>query len=411
MLGQVINLMLQAAYFIFLARLLGVVSYGLFAGVFALVNVVTPYSALGSAMLFMRYVSADPEEARVFWGNTILTILLVSLLLGAGLLAIAPRTIGPSNQLLIVTLVIANCVMSQVVNCASLVFLTFRMPKSAAVNRFLSNLLRAAILLVMLLTLKTASATLWGFGVLISSGIAAAISLIWVYRTIGSMRFDLSHLRKHLKEGLGFAFAGSTESVYNDLDKILLTHYHMNAASGIYTMAYRVVDFATAPIHSIVASVMPRWFVLSKEGYHRVADALPKLLKVCLIAGVAAAVSVFLASPFIVRMAGHGFGEAIVAMRWLCWLPIFRAVQHMAGSVLTATGLQSIRTTAQFTTGVFNAGLNIWLIPHYGWRGAAWASLLSDGLLGLANLLLVFYFRRSKPLLTLETAAYTSELV
>jgi Na+-driven multidrug efflux pump len=31
----------------------------------------------------------------------------------------------------------------------------------------------------------------------------------------------------------------------------------------------------------------------------------------------------------------------------------------------------------------FNFLLNLWLIPAHGWRGAAWASLATDGLLGI----------------------------
>ena len=32
-----------------------------------------------------------------------------------------------------------------------------------------------------------------------------------------------------------------------------------------------------------------------------------------------------------------------------------------------------------------NIGLNLWLIPTHGWRGAAWSSLVTDGLLGAMN--------------------------
>src|ERR1700729_4316224 len=79
--GQGANFFIQAACFLLLARLLGVTSYGIFAGVFALVNTVTPYSPLGSAMLFMRYVSMDRSVARLHWGNTIMTIVAVSIVL------------------------------------------------------------------------------------------------------------------------------------------------------------------------------------------------------------------------------------------------------------------------------------------------------------------------------------------
>jgi len=41
--------------------------------------------------------------------------------------------------------------------------------------------------------------------------------------------------------------------------------------------------------------------------------------------------------------------------------------------------------------------LNLYLIPHYGWLGAAWASVLTDGLLALLNWLnLRIAVRRAK---------------
>jgi O-antigen/teichoic acid export membrane protein len=92
----------------------------------------------------------------------------------------------------------------------------------------------------------------------------------------------------------------------------------------------------------------------------------------------------------LVRIAGHGFVDALVAIRWLCWLPALRGVHQLAGSALTATGRQNYRTAAQFLVAVLNLALNLAWIPSHGWLGAAWASLASDGALGAINLLLVF---------------------
>src|SRR5580698_8037033 len=70
-LGQGANVLLQAGYFVLLARLLGVREYGVFAGAFAVVNLVTPYSTLGAGMLFMRHVMVDRVRAAVYWGNSV----------------------------------------------------------------------------------------------------------------------------------------------------------------------------------------------------------------------------------------------------------------------------------------------------------------------------------------------------
>jgi O-antigen/teichoic acid export membrane protein len=88
-------------------------------------------------------------------------------------------------------------------------------------------------------------------------------------------------------------------------------------------------------------------------------------------------------------MVGHGFANALLAIRWLCWLPALRGVHQLAGGALTATGRQNYRTVAQFLVAALNVALNLVWIPAHGWIGAAWASLISDGTLGLLNLSLV----------------------
>src|SRR6516165_6749853 len=72
MLGQGTSFLLQAAYFILIARLLGAYEYGLYAGAFALAAIVGEYSTMGSGTLFLRYVSADPKRFSQYWGNLLL---------------------------------------------------------------------------------------------------------------------------------------------------------------------------------------------------------------------------------------------------------------------------------------------------------------------------------------------------
>jgi O-antigen/teichoic acid export membrane protein len=81
LLGQAANFILQAGCFILLARLLGVTQYGVFAGAIALVNIITPYSSLGSPVIFIRYVTANRSKAGVYWGNILLVTAVGSILI------------------------------------------------------------------------------------------------------------------------------------------------------------------------------------------------------------------------------------------------------------------------------------------------------------------------------------------
>jgi O-antigen/teichoic acid export membrane protein len=69
----------------------------------------------------------------------------------------------------------------------------------------------------------------------------------------------------------------------------------------------------------------------------------------------------------------------------------------MTGGALTGSGRQNVRTASQVTVAVVNLALNLWLIPAYGWIGAAWSSVASDGLLAVLNSVLLFWVWRRTP--------------
>jgi O-antigen/teichoic acid export membrane protein len=388
--GQGGNFFLQAICFILLARLLGVTEYGIFAGAFALVNAVAPYSALGSQMIFMRYVSDDRSTAQTYWGNVLLVTAGSTLLLTVILVIASSTLFEKQSTWLIITLVLSNCFMVQIGSCASTIFQTFEQLKATAWLKALTNFLRLLAVAILLALLRHATALQCSVGLLAGTTTAAVVAMVAVHRAIGPMRVSGTLFRQRFWEGIGFSFAGSTQAAYNDIDKVMLSHYGMNTANGIYTMAYRVVDFATTPVTAIDMAVLPRYFILNNSGFADVLRLSRKIIPIAALSGLAAAGITLLSSPFAVKLAGHGFAAALLPIRWLCWLPVFRGIHQLAGGVLTSTGRQNYRTAAQFLIAVFNFGLNLAWIPSHGWLGAAWSSLASDGLLGVLNLSLVF---------------------
>jgi len=160
----------------------------------------------------------------------------------------------------------------------------------------------------------------------------------------------------------------------------------MNVANGIYTMAYRIVDVSTVPVNALDAAALPRFFRQSHEGVQSVAKLSFRLAKRAALLGVLMSACMFLAAPLIPSIVGVGFKEAVSALRWLCLIPAFRGIHQLTGSAITGLGFQRYRTLAQIFAASLNLGLNLWLIPKYGWLGAAWASLATDGTLGLINL-------------------------
>jgi O-antigen/teichoic acid export membrane protein len=412
--GQGSNFLLQAAYFVLLARLLGVYEYGIFAAVFAMVNILTPYSTLGSGMLFMRYVSADRTSAGVYWGNAVFATVLATVVVGLALFFAGPLLIKASTPTLILELVFANCLFSQISIVAGKVFQTLERMQLTALVALSSSLARLLVLLVVgiyvqgLSFLRLAArpnntelhvtATQWSLGVLLASGVTAVIAMVLVRRTIGPTRYSPRLLISKSLEGFGFSFAGTTTSVYNDVDKLMLGHYGMERENGFYTLAYRIVDFATTPIGAIDAAVLPRFFYLYEGGLLPVIRLAAKSVKTALLFAAAVGAGLWLIAPVIPHIVGHDFSNAVTALRWLCWLPLLRSVHLVTGSALTSIGKQNMRTASQFSAAAVNVVLNFWWIRAFGWIGAAWSSVLSDGLLGVLNAaLLIWVWRTSGP--------------
>ena len=74
--GLSLRLVIQAGYFVLLARSLGPNAYGAFVAVVAMSGVPAPFSGFGAPMLFVKNVRTGKRTAAICWGNGILLIVL-----------------------------------------------------------------------------------------------------------------------------------------------------------------------------------------------------------------------------------------------------------------------------------------------------------------------------------------------
>ncbi|MGA9071076.1 MAG: oligosaccharide flippase family protein [Terracidiphilus sp.] len=411
LIGKSANFLFQAAYFVLLARLLGVREYGIFAGIFAIVNTIAPYSALGAAMLLLRYVSIDQEVANKYWSNALATTAGFTLLAVICVLPLAAWLHIVGNPTMVVSLVLANCLFSQITQLGSLLVFALGNARLSALMSTVSNLCRLLVLVMMKVWMGHATATQWSVGVLIAS-FTSALGVYHLVRTrLGPVSFDSALLWRRFWEGLGFSVAGTTDVVNNDVDKILLAHYQMDVQNGFYTLAYRVIDFSTSPIGALNAAVMQRHFALSPGGIRPIKRLAAKSLCASIVLGVAIALALRFGSALIPMMAGKSYLEAASVLNILCILPLIRSVNLLCGSAVTGLGHQNWRTGTQAVAALLNVALNLMWIPKFGWHGAAWSTLASDGTLAVLNaglLLLIIRFARQN--ISLSTGVSLKEV-
>lgn len=392
--GQGLSFVVQGCYFIVLARLLGTTQYGLLAGAIALVSVVSQYGALGSGLLFLRYVSPDHSRFRVYWGNALISIFLLGGLLAVALRLFGRWFVGAASVPLLLPIALSDCLFQQLSGCAGQVFQTFEKMKFSTALILLASIFRCALAFGMLLALRRASAWQWAIGSLAVSAVSACIAFATVTRFFGLPSFSPSLFMRRLAEGFVFAMSGSTTAVYNDIDKVVLSRFGMDQANGIYSMAYRVVNIGTMPVMSIVGAAFPSFFRAGVQGIAATVPMARQLLKRTVVLGIAVAAALFLCAPMIPHFVGKSYAESVSALRWLCLIPFFRCFHLSAGDAIAGAGQQKFRLISQLAAAVGNLLLNLYLVPRYSWHGAAWASLGTDGVLGAMNWLALFHLGR-----------------
>jgi O-antigen/teichoic acid export membrane protein len=382
LLGKGLRVVLQATYFVMIARTLGVKNYGAFVGTTALVGIVAPFVGLGLDTLLLKNVAKNRGLFREHWGNTLLMI-FVSGLGFIGVLVIAypmilPRSISP---LLIFLVAVSDLIFGSITLASERSFLAVDRPNiSAQINIFVmfGKVLAALSLASFISQPNTLD---WVYLYLFSSFVAALLAISLVQTLLGTPKLALARIKDEVAEGIYFSISTSAYTIYNDIDKTMLARFATLQATGIYAAAYRLIDVAFIPVISIAGAAYAEFFRKGKDGVAATVAFAKPLVAITSLYSVVAGIGLFVLSPIVPLILGDEYINVVAALRWLAPIPLFRAMQHFGGDVLSGTGFQIFRSSAEVFVAVFNIAINLYLIPLYSWQGAAWASLASDGLL------------------------------
>jgi len=410
--GSGMSIFIQSFYFMVIARLLAPSQVGLFIGATSFVALVATYSSLGTGAVYLRHVTQDHSRHAVYFGNILLTIAVMGSVLAVGIHISARWLEGPGSVLLVTVVAIGDVFFLNVAGMMSQVFQTYELMRISAFMGLFSNASRFLVASFLLLFYHQVTAQTWAYATVTVSFLCAVISLVIAIMRFGSPVFHPVLAIKHASEGLSFAMSGTAVGAYNDIDKVMLVHYGMSAANGIYAMAYRVVDICTAPIRSIHAAAFPRFFRLGAQGVEPTVQFASRLLRRTSVIGLFGVLCLLVCAPILPHIIGRNYQASVLAMRWLCLLPLFRSLHLSAGDALAGIGYQKFRLAAQFAAAGFNFVINLFLIPRFSWVGAAWSSLATDGALAvMCWAVLLYLLRRENKLVAIEASPLVSESV
>jgi O-antigen/teichoic acid export membrane protein len=391
---------LQGLSFVLLARVLKADGLGLLSAIMGFVNILGPFTGWGSASLILKYLPRDRSQCSTSLGTAALYLLITGLLFTGIAGALGPAILGNAFIWpIFLAMVGSEMIILRVVDIAASTFQAVdRLDLSAKVY-LLSGFLRLAAAGLCYFFGAPITVAIYSALYLLMSVIGAVITL-WMMghylHGFGRPRFSLGHMRSNLGEGLSFSFGIASKAIYSDIDKTMLARLATMEATGLYTAAYRLTNMAFLPALSLLGANAVRLSRSSAEGIGSALRCAFKILPGLLGYALAVGVALSVAAPLIPVVLGHSYVASVVVLRSLAWMPLIQVVHYLLGDVLSGVDRQGARSLCQFGVAVLNIGLNLWLIPHHSWAGAVIATYISEGLLALAMIALVYSGWRSE---------------
>jgi O-antigen/teichoic acid export membrane protein len=406
LIARLINVLIQAAYFIILARSLGTENYGSFVGITALASLLSPFVGLGSDDILVQQVSIERQVFPSYWGNTLLVLLVNSTLLTGCLLLISGLIFPDKIPLIAIGLVlIADLLCLNLQDAGNKALRAVDLVDKAALLIVLSTLskLLAILGIVAFLNNFDFSANLgiktWSVFYFFSSLSVSLLTLFAINKLVSKPKLELTRLKSDLSQGIYFSLGMSASNINNNIDKTMLVSMASLDATGIYGSAYRFINIGDVPMIAMFNATYPRFFQYGALGWDSCLNFAKKQLPIVLVYGVLSFVGFQVFAPIVPQMLGAEYQNVVPTLRWLAPLPFLSGLHLLIANTLTGLGHQKIRSIFQVTAAVINVGLNFWLIPIYGLYGAIWATLASDStrviFLSLATLRLYSLSKKS----------------
>lgn len=373
------SILMQAAYFIILARALGSEEYGKFVAVAALAAVISPFSGLGSSDLLIKNVSRDRSLFERYWGNGLLLLGLTSAVLIALVMLfvrfILPGSISPLTIFLIL---FADLIGIRLLELCMAAFIAHGRVKKAAQVKLLLSFSKCIAAAILLFSVQNSDAVFWAILYCLSNIIAAVVAVLMVSR-LGLPKIDVSLFKPaYFREGFHFATTAASGIVSANADKTLLVSLAAPAVAGIYGAAYRFIDVGGVLMNAISGATYYRFFQHGVEGIKGSLGFAKRLLPVALLYGTLSMVGYFTLAPLLPYILGKQFMESVDVVRWLAPIHLILFLQVLLADSLTGAGFQGLRSAIQATAAFINIALNFLLIPSYSWKGSAWATLIAD---------------------------------
>ena len=171
------------------------------------------------------------------------------------------------------------------------------------------------------------------------------------------------------------------------IDQIMLKEMLNTKAVGVYAASVKLCEAWYFIPTALMASLFPAVVEARKKSETIYEERVQKLYDLMVWGSVAVALPTTLLSDWIILILyGTDFQEAADVLRIYIWAGVFVSLGVASSKWLVAENLQRYSFYVTTLGAILNVGCNLWFIPIYGIKGAAFATLMAQGTVSFVSL-------------------------
>lgn len=364
---------------VYVARYLGPANFGLLSYAGSFIGLFMGIAALGVDNIAIRELVKDEKKRDELLGTTFV-LKVIGAVLAIGIITIAIRFTNNDDFTNLLIYIIAIGTIFQSFNVINFYFQAKVLSKYTVYAQVFSTILCSVIKL--LLIYFNMGLIYFAMVTLLQSMILAS-GLIVMYAKQKSSLFNWSlnfSLAKNLlKDSWPLMLSGIAISIYMKIDQVMIKNMLGAKAVGNYAVAVRLSEVWYFIPMAITSSLFPAIINAKKISEKLYYERLQKLYDLMTWLAISIALPMSLLSNNIIHLLfGIQYQETAGVLQIYIWATVFVFLGVVTGKYLVVENYTKISFFRTLIGGVINVILNLILIPKYGIRGAAVATVFSQ---------------------------------
>lgn len=379
-LAEVLSRLIYLFFFVYMARKLGTNSFGLFSFAFSFAGIFVIIIDPGLNVLLTRDVSRDRSLSAKYSSN-VLTIKALLSIVTFFIIWTAIKLLGYDNHTISVVLamgifLILNCFLDFLVSIADAYE---RMEIDAAIkitNKFFVSVLGTVALLAGSKIIGMISGMVAGSAIAVLAG----YYIVRKVKTSIKIKFDWSFVKTIVYNALPIALTMIFAIIYFKVDVVMLSMFKVsNSQIGLYSAAIKLIEILNVIPAVFVGALFPILAGISEKSKSELESTVKKAYRFLLLIAIPVVVTIAIRSKDVVSVIyGDDYTGSSIALKILILTSLFIFPNFLLSNMIIIVNRQKLNAIFAFVCLLLNVGLNIFLIPRYGFVGAGIATVLTD---------------------------------